>query len=252
MDNAALIYQPKFILTLDGAEINSVKVSFLSNSSSCRVYVDVDSEVTAAVGSILSGTLVWGVDAAQDLLFTCVVDEVQQHNVAITRISAREPYHVGFSQKLPATSWREETVKNIASDIVSLSGIELFVSDAIPADPLERFSIHAGCSARSAIETLIDAYYQASGNRLQYLPDASGNLVIGLIDDIRPAMSQVIAFESEVNIIRKRSSWMEAFAMPVVAGQIVSVDGADAEVVKSILSFERGKYRIIADLKEAS
>ncbi|MBN2860015.1 MAG: hypothetical protein JXK93_07125, partial [Sphaerochaetaceae bacterium] len=220
MDNAALVYQPKFLLTLDGAEIPAVKVSFLSNSSLVRVYVDVDSDVVASPGSILAGTLIWGVDAAQDLLFTCVVDNIQQQSVAISRISAREPYHVGFAQKLPATSWREETVQNIAADIASLSEIDLFASDAIPTDPLDRFSIHAGCSGQSAIETLIDAYYQASGNRLQYLPDASGRLVIGLIDDIRPQMSQVIAFDSKVNIIRKRSSWMEAFAMPVVAGQI--------------------------------
>lgn len=252
MNNAALIYQPKFMLTLNGAQINPVKVSFLSNSSSVRVYVDVDSEVTAAVGSILTGTLVWGVDAAQDLLFTCVVDEVQQHNVAIIRISAREPYHVGFAQKLPATSWREETVQNIAADIASLASIDRFLPESIPADPLERFSIHSGCSARSAIETLIDAYRQAFGSRLHYLPDAEGNLVIGMIDDIRPMSSQPIAFESGVNIIRRRSSWMEAFAVPVVAHQIISVDGAEAEVVKAILSFERGRYRVVAELKEAS
>lgn len=252
MNSAALIYQPKFMLTLDGTEIVSVKVSFLSNCTSCSVYVDVDSSVAASPGAILQGILVWGIDANKEQLFTCVIDEVQQQNVAIKRISAREPYHVGLAKKLPATSWRGETVQNIAADIASLASIDRFLPESIPADALDRFSVHAGCSARSAIETLIDAYYQASGNRLQYLPDAEGNLVIGLMDDIRPVWSQPIAFESGVNIIRRRSSWMEAFAMPVVAHQIVSVDGAEYEVVKAILSFERGRYRVVAELKEAS
>jgi len=236
-------YQPEFSLSSEGQKVSFSRLRFVSSKLGVKVVIESPDDKTLKINQIVTGELKFSKDITGVKLFTCVVVDVFPGRNQIKIYTCKDPYLQMLQEEVKAVSFRKAGFKEITEAILEACGVEKFDLSKCPAGELSRFSLSDTTGFR-AIGELFRAWKLKTREELIYLPGVSGEIKIGVIEDIVSVYPFVHNLETGKNIISRVGRWITGFALPVLYGQNIYINGIDHICNCSILTIAAGTYRI--------